>query len=205
VSKNSTRVLLTLAASSPGLGIELRDISHAFTQSRTYVQRRVVCEAPAELGISEDFVLVVIRPLYEIPEAALHWYVTYSSFHKNDLRMTSTKSDPRLFFRHQQPSSSSVSLDDLLAVQVDDSLISSTADLLAEENVAVNQFQCKTAKIVVDGCEPIAFNGAELGKENGMFLAVDASEIFEYRGNCRRGNVYSSPSAHCIYCFIDKA
>jgi hypothetical protein len=181
VRKNSTRVLLTLAASSPGHGIELRDISHAFTLSRTYVQRRVVCEAPVELGLSEGIVLVVIRPLYELPEAALHWYVTYSSFHKNDLRMTSTTSDPRLFFRHQQPSSSSVSLDCLVAVQVHDSLISGTADLLAEENVAVNHFQCKIAKIVVDGGEPIAFNRSELRKENEMFLAVDTSEIFEYR------------------------
>jgi hypothetical protein len=119
--------------------------------------------------------------------------------------MTSTALDPSLFFRHQQPSSSSVSLDGLVAVQVDDSLISGTADFLAEENAAVNQFQCKPAKDIVDGGEPIAFNGPELGKENGKLLAVDASAIFKHCGNCKRGEFYSSPSAHCIYCFMDKA
>jgi hypothetical protein len=35
MSKNSTRVLLALAASCPGLAVRLRDISQAYTQSRT--------------------------------------------------------------------------------------------------------------------------------------------------------------------------
>jgi hypothetical protein len=139
VSKNSTRVLLCLAASSRSHGIRLRDINQAFVQSRTHVQRRVVCEAPAELGLSEEYVLVVMHPIYGLPEAALHWFLTYFEFHKQGLGMSPTFLDSCLFFKRPESSPTAVTEspasaeltssstgkmpDGVVALQVDDSMI----------------------------------------------------------------------------------
>jgi hypothetical protein len=34
---------------------------------------------PLSLGLSEEYVLVVMRPVYGLPEVALHWFLTLIS------------------------------------------------------------------------------------------------------------------------------
>jgi hypothetical protein len=64
VSRNTTRLLVALAASSPGKSLRLRDISTAYLQAETKVVRRIGISCPKEMGLGNDFVLVVVRPLY---------------------------------------------------------------------------------------------------------------------------------------------
>jgi hypothetical protein len=182
VSKNSVRVMLSLAASLPHDNKRLRDITQAYTQSKSEVQRRIVCEAPPELGLPEDCVLVVIRPLYGIPEAALHWFITYGDFYKNDLRMVPTGLDACLFHRKGERQQSTEQFgkcqilpDGLVALQVDDSFISGSPAFLREELQKVAQFQCKEAMDIVEGGETVTFNGAELKLQDGVFfMSMDA-------------------------------
>lgn len=67
--------------------LKLRDITQAYTQATTLVNRYVIVEAPEEMGVGKEYVLVVVRPLYGLAEAALHWYMPYAKFHIEDLGM----------------------------------------------------------------------------------------------------------------------
>jgi hypothetical protein len=49
-----------------------------------------------ELGLGEDSVLQVLKPLYGVPEAGNHWFKTYHSHHVNQLNMDQSTYDPCL-------------------------------------------------------------------------------------------------------------
>jgi hypothetical protein len=61
----------------------LRDISQAYVQSTTTLNRefyvRPPGELPNELGLGEDSVLKVLKPLYGVPEAGNHWFKTVTA------------------------------------------------------------------------------------------------------------------------------
>ena len=61
----------------------LRDISQAYVQSATNLNREFYIRPPweleTELGINKDFVLKVLKPLYNVPETGNHWFKTYYS------------------------------------------------------------------------------------------------------------------------------
>jgi hypothetical protein len=146
--------MLSLAASLPHHSKRLRDITQAYTKSNSEDQRRFVCETPPELGLPEDCVLVAIRRVYGIPEAALHWFVTYGNFHKNDLCMVPTALDACLVYRKderqqytEQSGTREILPDGLVAHGVDNSIISGSPAFLREELEKVAQFQCKVDKL----------------------------------------------------------
>lgn len=167
VSKTSVRLLLSVAASCPGHAVKLRDISQAYTRSETKVQRLVVCEAPLELGLPKDTVLELLRPLYGLAEAGLHWYMTYQKFHKEDLRMSPTRLDTCLLSKSS--SGDQPAPEGLVALQVDDSAIAGTASFLALEEEKVQRFPCKPGVIIQDGAEACLFNGAEVSMTEGTY------------------------------------
>src|SRR6185437_12041696 len=70
-----------------GFSIWIRDVTQAYVQSDTPIARDIFIRAPKELGIADGSLLKVLRPLYGIPEAAIHWWRTYSNHHKDKLRM----------------------------------------------------------------------------------------------------------------------
>jgi hypothetical protein len=49
-----------------------------------------------ELGLGEDSVLQVLKPLYGVPEAGNHWFKTYHSHHVKQLNMDQSTYDPCL-------------------------------------------------------------------------------------------------------------
>jgi hypothetical protein len=85
VNKNWTRILLCLAASSPNRGTRLRDIDQAFAQRRTHVNVESFVKHPLSLGLSEEYVLVVMLPVYGLPEVALHWFLTWISISRGSV------------------------------------------------------------------------------------------------------------------------
>ena len=78
VSRWAQRAMLCIAAMCPSKSTYLRDISQAYTQSESKLAREVYLEAPSEFGVSEEFVLRAVRPLYGIPEAGLYWFKNIS-------------------------------------------------------------------------------------------------------------------------------
>lgn len=77
----------------------MRDISQACAQSTTDVAKPTYSRPPPELGLSDDYVLAVLRPLYGLPEAGLQWFLSYSNFHVDDVHMQLTSLDSCLMFK----------------------------------------------------------------------------------------------------------
>lgn len=71
VTKASERICLSFAASLFGNRTYTRDVSQAYTQAEDDLDRRVCIEAPAEMVLGPDFVLLCVKPLYGIPESGL--------------------------------------------------------------------------------------------------------------------------------------
>ena len=86
IQRASQRLLISMAISMD-LDIYKRDISQAYTQSKSSLMRDVYIQPPAELELPNDVRLKVILPLYGIPEAGTHWFNTYHSHHIKNLNL----------------------------------------------------------------------------------------------------------------------
>jgi hypothetical protein len=168
-AKNSVRVMQRLAAYLPHDSQRLRDITQAYSvpmehqtilrwtwDLKSEVQRKIVCEVPPELGLPVDCVLVVIRHLHGLPEAALHWLVTYGISIRmtsvwSRLRSTRASFTPKVNVNHLRgwPGTCTILPDGLVALQVDDSFVSGSPVFLREELEKIAQFQCKIATDII--------------------------------------------------------
>ena len=92
IQRVSQRIILalvpTLQQSRPAMLVYLRDISQAYVQSTTYLNREIFIRPPLELRLSKDSLLRVVKPLYGVPEAGNHWFRTYHDHHTQELKMT---------------------------------------------------------------------------------------------------------------------
>ncbi len=71
-----------------------RDISQAYIQSESKLERDVYVRAPPEMNLPPSKILKVLKPLCGIPESCLHWFVTYMNHYRMNLGMRSTRYDP---------------------------------------------------------------------------------------------------------------
>ena len=94
-----------------------RDVTQAYIQSKSKLERKVYIKPPKEMMLSDDQVLRVIKPLYGIPESGLHWSLTYLEHHVESLGMKRTLIDPCVLVKRNKNG-----LDVLMFLQVDDSL-----------------------------------------------------------------------------------
>ena len=98
IQRASQRVIVALAPSliKNGMAVYLRDITQAYTQSETHLQRLILAYLPEQIRhqYPEDTIMVVLKPLYGIAEAGTHWWATYSKHHKEKLLMTTSTFDP---------------------------------------------------------------------------------------------------------------
>jgi hypothetical protein len=81
IQRVSQRIILALALTlqqkQPANAIYLWDISQAYVQSNTHLNREIFIHPPSELGLSKNSILRVIKPLYGVLEAGNHWFQTY--------------------------------------------------------------------------------------------------------------------------------
>jgi hypothetical protein len=86
-------------------GLYLRDISQAYVQSTTLLNRDFYVNPPRELvkhlNLRDDSVLKVVKPLYGVPEAGNHWFRTYHTHHTIVLSMEQSTYDPCLLYSNQ--------------------------------------------------------------------------------------------------------
>ncbi|KAF7566074.1 hypothetical protein PtrM4_143940 [Pyrenophora tritici-repentis] len=78
-----------------GMNIELRDITQAYPQAQTTLKRTILAHLPTELvhRYPEGTLLHVIKPLYGIAEAGVHWWTTYHGHHCKELDMATSTYD----------------------------------------------------------------------------------------------------------------
>jgi hypothetical protein len=106
IQRVSQRIILSIAATAVTEGrdvkLYLRDISQAYVQLNTSLNRNFFIRPPLELasqiGLKEGEILRVVKPLYGVPEAGNHWFKTYHSYHVNQLSMEQSTYNPYLLF-----------------------------------------------------------------------------------------------------------
>jgi hypothetical protein len=171
IQRSSQRLILALTPSFLKLKyrLYLRDISQAYVQSTTSLNRDFYVRAPAEvskiLHLDTDRILKVIKPLYGIPEAGNHWFSTYHLHHTEKLKMAESTYDPCLLYTHQEGCG-------VVGLQTDDTLfIGDEKFAQAEEYNLQNAHFLSKDRQELTTTTPIKFNGGEITLEtNGAIL-----------------------------------
>ena len=106
IQRISQRIVLSIAAMTiETTGLYLRDISQAYVQSTTLLNRDFYINPPRELArelnLKESSVLKVLRPLYGVLESGNHWFKTYYSHYVRELKMEQSTYDPCLLYSNQ--------------------------------------------------------------------------------------------------------
>jgi len=159
VMRISQRLIVSLAPCKPKLKAYLRDMIQAYTQARTKLERQIFLEAPTEMRLQPDEVLLVEKPLYGIPESGLHWFLTFQDFHIKELGMKATKIDPCILsFKKKNK------LEGATAIQVDDVFGIGSDDFLKIEEETATKFKSKKRKILSPG-QQATFNGTTISFE----------------------------------------
>lgn len=109
------RICLSLTASLPTMTAYARDITQAYIQSSSNLERAIYMLPPPELRLSPGDVLKVVKPLYGILESGLHWYLTYLTHHIDTFSIKLARADPCVLYRCREGS-----LDGRVLLQVDD-------------------------------------------------------------------------------------
>ncbi|EED20782.1 conserved hypothetical protein [Talaromyces stipitatus ATCC 10500] len=162
IQRASQRLVVSLIATLilMGMVVDLRDITQAYTQSKSKLQRLIVANLPAEMRdkYPPDSLLLVEGALYGIPEAGVHWFDTYQSHHKDRLGMETSTYDPCLLMTTKGKENFG-----LVGMQMDDTLLVSTESFAGEEQVALQEagFKAKP-KTRLSQQVPIEFNGARI-------------------------------------------
>jgi hypothetical protein len=90
IQRCSQRLIFAIAPTliMQGMQLCLRDITQAYPQSRDPLQRVILAHLPKELKrkYPDGTILRVIKPLYGIAEAGVHWFDTYQPSPDNRLQ-----------------------------------------------------------------------------------------------------------------------
>ena len=138
----------------------MRDITQAYVQSTTNLNRDFFARAPKELGLDQNSVLHIIKPLYGVPEAGNHWFNTYSKHHMTKLQMETSPYDPCLLITNNNGFG-------LVGLQTDDTLVLADKTFADQEQKSLTE-----AKLLAKDREqlttstPLKFNGGEITLES---------------------------------------
>ncbi|EED15826.1 conserved hypothetical protein [Talaromyces stipitatus ATCC 10500] len=167
IQRASQRLIVSLIATLilMGMVVDLRDITQAYTQSKSKLQRLIVANLPAEMRdkYPPDSLLLVEGALYGIPEAGVHWFDIYQSHHKDRLGMETSTYDPCLLMTTEGKENFG-----LIGMQTDDTLLVSTESFAREEQAALQEagFKAKP-KTRLSQQVPLEFNGARITLQDG--------------------------------------
>ena len=139
---------------APLITLKLRDISQAYTQSTTELNRRILANLPDGLThlYPPNTIMVVVKPLYGIAEAGTHWWATYSNHHKTKLSIETSTFDPCLLI-----STSDSEGFGIVGMQTDDTIILADDKFHGKEEATIT-FKSKKKDTLSD-IKPLVFNG----------------------------------------------
>ncbi|KAL3702992.1 hypothetical protein TMatcc_010179 [Talaromyces marneffei ATCC 18224] len=158
IQRASQRIILCLGMIVENVRYYIRDITQAYIQSTTKLNRDFyirITQDLAEYFPGATF-LKVVRPLYGIPEAGNHWFRTYHNHHTEKLNIETSTYDPCLL--HCSDSKQGFGI---VGMQTDDTLIvaNDTFAVREEEEIQRANILCKPREeLTIDN--PLKFNGA---------------------------------------------
>lgn len=164
IQRASQRIIMALAPSliKDGMAMHLRDITQAYTQSETQLNRLILAQLPEQIRNEhpEDTVMRILKPLYGIAEAGTHWWATYSKHHKERLSMITSTFDPCLLITSAATGSNPFGI---VGMQTDDTLLlgDKAFEDLEEDELAKAKLSAKP-KQKLDVNTPLLFNGCIL-------------------------------------------
>jgi len=163
IQRASQRMMVMIAPSlikGYDMALWLRDITQAYTQSTSCLERLICARLPDPLKhkYPDNYIMVVLKPLYGVPEAGTHWFATYHKHHIEKLSMATSTYDPCLLIT-QTPGTFGI-----VGMQTDDTLI------LAQEKFAQLEeeeliFTAKPKENLTTEA-PLIFNGCVLTLNN---------------------------------------
>ncbi|KAI0991966.1 hypothetical protein K3495_g16220, partial [Podosphaera aphanis] len=129
IQRASQRIIICIA-SSTSYSLHLRDVSQAYVQSTTNLNRKIFAKPPKEIlhTLPQNSILHIKKPLYGIPEAGTHWFQTYQKHHIEKLSMVQSTFDPCLL--HTEKSD----LFGVVGIQTDDTLFTGNDKFVNLEN-----------------------------------------------------------------------
>ncbi len=101
IQRMSQRIILVIAASIKNCHLYLRNITQAYTQSKSLLNRMFFIRSLLDLNLSDDAILRIIKSLYDVSEIETHWFNTYHTHHKENLNMMKSTYDSCLLFTKQ--------------------------------------------------------------------------------------------------------
>lgn len=163
ITRLAQRAIVLVAASlttHTDFVLYVRDITQAYTQSATDMQRTVLLRLPKELRhrFRPGTCILVVKPLYGIAEAGVHWWVTYQNHHKERLDMSTSTFDPCLLVSN--PTATGFGL---VGIQTDDTLILSSPSFKTAEYKAIEDAELRGK--VPQGLtpkDPLDYNGCTI-------------------------------------------
>ena len=170
IQRASQRLILALTPTlckDFGLKLALRDITQAYTQSTTKLNRTILATPPKEIAnkYPKDTVMVVVKPLYGVAESGTHWWVTYSKYHKEKLRMDTSTYDPCLLLTTEESKGFGV-----VGMQTDDTLILADDQFHKDEETQL-PFKAKE-KEYLKADDELTFNGCviQINDQNEIYI-----------------------------------
>ncbi|KAM4061611.1 reverse transcriptase (RNA-dependent DNA polymerase) [Hirsutella rhossiliensis] len=152
---------------SHGMTLSLRDITQAYPQAQTELFRTILTHLPAELEgrYPEGTIIRVIKPLYGIAEAGVHWFRTYHGHHVDNLDMSTSTYDLCFLITNKGPDNFGI-----VGMQTDDTLMLGTQrfSALEEAELVKAQFRAKPKTTMTPGTS-IDFNGAKITLQDTTF------------------------------------
>ena len=161
IQRASQRAIIALAPSlsEKKISLSLRDITQAYIQSTTSLNRLILAHLPKEIKnkFPAGAIMVVRKPLYGIPEAGTHWWATYHKHHRERLEMITSTYDPCLLI------TTTKGVFGVVGMQTDDTLILGSDEfaMREEKELAEAKFSAKP-KETLSPETPLIFNGCIL-------------------------------------------
>ncbi|KAI0995299.1 hypothetical protein K3495_g12883 [Podosphaera aphanis] len=153
IQRVNQRIILALASMLP-FDLYLRDITQAYVQSNTELNRNFYIWPPIELA-EKGTILKVVKPLYGVPEAGNYWYKTYHQHHTKNLLMKTSTYDPCLLYSNNSEGDFGI-----VGLQTDETIFLANGSFATKEEVKLKQakFLAKERE-KLDINNPIRFNG----------------------------------------------
>lgn len=176
IQRSSQRLILALAPAllHEGMSVELRDITQAYPQAQTELFRTVLAHLPKELitKYPEGTIIRVIKPLYGIAEAGVHWFATYQGHHCRELGMATSTYDPCLLITNGGPEAFGI-----VGLQTDDTLAIGTPAFSSAEEAALQRanFRAKPKDRLSEEI-PLEFNGCTLTLREDTILLTQKGQ-----------------------------
>lgn len=125
-------------------------------------------------GPPPETVLQVVKPLYGIPEAGLHWYITYLSHQLDTLGLTRSRYDPCLLLKHTKGNPTA-----MVALQVEQNLGFGYKAFLKLEEAAshklwlVSPFPVESPAVI---CSTDSGTNSVFGTKTCLVMWIDRTE-----------------------------